>query len=95
VTKEHLNFRIFLLGLFIFLMTIFHINLRIQVVSLGYNLSELRTGLDRAKKKEWDYQLQKEKLMSAKALLALLKDPRYASFQIPKGDQVVFLPLEE
>lgn len=91
MTKELLHFRIFLLGLFIFLIVVFHINVRIQVVSLGYELSELRADLDRAKKKEWEMQLQKERLMSTKALLRLLKQPRYAEFQLPKPEQVVFL----
>ena len=91
MTKELLHFRIFLLGLFIFLIVVFHINVRIQVVSLGYELSELRGELDRTKKREWETQLQKERLMSAKALLKLLKMQRYAEFQLPKSDQIVFL----
>lgn len=91
MTKELLHFRIFLLGLFVFLIVVFHINVRIQVVSLGYELSGLRSDLDRLKKREWETQLQKESLMSAKALLKLLKHPRYASFQLAKPDQIVFI----
>ena len=91
MTKELLHFRIFLLGLFVFLIVVFHINVRIQVVSMGYELSEQRSELDTLRKREWETQLQKERLMSATALLKLLKQPRYSSFQLPKPEQIIFL----
>ncbi|MEZ4814702.1 MAG: hypothetical protein R3A80_05785 [Bdellovibrionota bacterium] len=91
MTKELLHFRIFLLGLFVFLIVVFHINVRIQVVSLGYELSEMRSDLDKLKKKEWETQLQKERLMSAKSLLKFLKLPRYSKFQLAKPEQIVFI----
>lgn len=91
MTKELLHFRIFLLGLFVFLIIVFHINVRIQVVSLGYELSELRAELDKLKKREWETQLQKESLMSAKALLKLLKHPKYSAFVLAKPEQIVFI----
>lgn len=91
MTKELLHFRIFLLGLFVFLIVVFHINVRIQVVSMGYELSELRAELDKLKKREWETQLQKESLMSAKSLLKLLKQPRYSEFVLAKPEQIVFI----
>ena len=91
MTKELLHFRIFLLGLFVFLIVVFHINVRIQVVSLGYELSEQRAELEQLRKKESETRLQKDRLMSATALLKLLKQPRYANFQLPRPEQVVFL----
>jgi len=91
VSRELLNFRIFLLGLFMFCVIVFHINVRIQVVSLGYELSNLRSELDRLKKKEIEIQFQKEKNMSAKVLMKLLHDSRYSSFQLPKADQIIYM----
>ena len=91
MTRELLNFRIFLLGLFLFFFVVFHINVRTQVVSLGYELSEQRSELERLKKRELELQLQKERLMSAKALLHLLDNPRYAGFKLPTPDQVVYM----
>jgi hypothetical protein len=91
MSKDLLNLRIFLLGLFIFWVVVFHINVRIQVVSLGYELSNLRSELDRLKKKETETEFQKEKIMSVKALIKLLQNPHYASFERPKPEQVVFI----
>ena len=95
MSRELLNLRIFLLGLFAFWVIVFHINVRIQVVSLGYELSTLRSELDRLKKKETETELQKEKIMSAKALIKLLQNPRYAAFQRPRADQVIFIKNSE
>lgn len=89
MTRELLHFRIFLISLFVFLFTVFHINVRTQVVSLGYELSELRSDLESLKKKELDLQLQKERLMSAKAVLKLLHHPRFAAFKLPQPHQII------
>lgn len=94
MSRELLNLRIFLLALFMFCVVVFHINVRIQVVSLGYELSNLRGELDRLKKKEIEIQFQKEKSMSAKVLMKLLRDPRYSSFQLPKADQIIYMKSE-
>lgn len=95
MSRELLNFRIFLMGLFIFWVVVFHINVRIQVVSLGYELSNMRSELDRLRKKESETELQKEKVMSVKALIKLLQNPRYASFQRPRPEQIVFIKSGE
>ncbi len=95
MTRELLHFRIFLISLFVFLFTVFHINVRTQVVSLGYELSESRADLESLKKKELELQLQRERLMSAKAVIRLLQNPKFSSFKMPLAHQIVHMKVSK